>query len=184
LNIEGDVVEDVCVRMRSVLDTQVLLRVSHQSFSDFLLDENVCPRTFHIKPDRWNQALSIACLNTMRTDLKFNICGLNSSYLRNSEVSDLASRVESCIHPELSYSCLFWTEHLSESEHNDELYSGIQDFLDNRFLYWLEVLSLCRRMNQSSGILKLLIDWMVVSDITSILQNICKMTWSTGTQEG
>jgi hypothetical protein len=172
LNIESNVMEDVCKRMTSVLDTQVHLRVSHQSFSDFLLDENACPRTFHIKPNHWNQALSIACLNMMKTDLKFNICGLNSSYLRNSEVSDLASRVESCIHPELSYSCLFWTEHLSGSEHNDKLYSGIQDFLDNRFLYWLEVLSLCRRMNQTSGILKVLINWMLVSYITSILQNI------------
>jgi hypothetical protein len=184
LNIEGDVMEDVCGRMRSVLDTQVLLRVSHQSFSDFLLDKNVCPGTFHIKPDHWNQALSIACLNTMKTDLKFNICGLNSSHLRNYEFSDLASRVETCIPPELSYSCFFWTDHLSESEHNDELYSGIQDFLDNRFLYWLEVLSICKRMNQTSGILKLLIDWMKVSRIMSIPHDNCKMTRSTGKQAG
>jgi hypothetical protein len=168
LNIESDVMEDVCVRMRSVLDTQVLLRISHQSFSDFLLDEQACPHTFHIKPNHWNQALTISCLNTMKNGLRFNICGLESSYLRNSEISDLASRVENCIPPELSYSCLFWTEHLSEFENNDEIYSRIQDFLDNRFLYWLEVSSLCKQMNQSPRILKLLIDWMKVSCINSV----------------
>jgi hypothetical protein len=162
LNVESDVMEDVCVRMRSVLDTQVLLRVSHQSFSDFLLDERACPRTFHVNPDYWNQSLTIACLNTMEKCLKFNICGLESSYLRNSLVPDLTSRVESCIPPELSYSCFFWIEHLSKSEHDDELYSKVQEFMDNSFLYWLEVLSLCKQMTRVSG-LKLLNGWIMVS---------------------
>jgi hypothetical protein len=163
LNIEKDVMEDVCKRMGSVLDTQPFLRISHKSFEDFLLEETACPSSFHIRSDYWNQFLASSCLKTMNNGLKFNICGLESSYIRNSDVLDLVSRVETCIHPELSYSCLFWADHLSESEHNDEIYPRIQDFMDNGFLYWLEVLSLCRRMNQASGILKLLIGWMLVS---------------------
>jgi hypothetical protein len=184
LNIEKDVMEYVFRRMRSVLDTKALLRIRHYSLKDFLLNEKACPPAFHIKLDHWNQALTLACLNTMKSGLKFNICGLESSYIRNSDVPNLESRVETCIHPEISYSCLFWTEHLSKSHNNDELHSGIQDFLDNRFLYWLEVLSLCKRMNQTSGILKLLIDWMIVSWIMSIPHDNCKMTRSTGKQAG
>jgi hypothetical protein len=168
LNIEEDMMEDMCIRMQSVLDTQTALRISHQSFSDFLLDEKTCPPTFNIKLNHFNQALTIACLNAMKRGLKFNICGLESSYVRNSDVPNLSSRVESSIQPELSYACLFWTEHLSESENNDEVHSRILDFLDHRFLYWLEVLSLCKQMNQASGILKLLINWMAVSSINSI----------------
>jgi hypothetical protein len=162
LNIESDVMEDVCLRMRSVLDTHLLLRISHQSFSDFLLDENACPRTFHIKPDYWSQFLTKACLKTMENGLEFNICRLESSYLRNSDIPDLASRVESCIHPELSYSCLFWIEHLSCSQYEDEIYHRIQDFMNDRFLYWLEVLSLCKEMNQASEMLGSLGHWMAV----------------------
>jgi hypothetical protein len=162
LNIESDVMEDVCMRMRSVLDTQVLLRITHQSFSDFLLDEKACPPSFHIKTDHWNRPLTIACLDTMERSLKFNICGLGSSYLQNNDVPDLAMRVATYIHPELSYSCFFWAEHLPESEYDEELYSKIQEFMSNRFLYWLEVLSLCKQLTQVSG-LKLLNDWLIVS---------------------
>jgi WD40 repeat protein len=32
--------------------------------------------------------------------LRFNICGLDSSYIRNRDVLDLTSKVETCIHPE------------------------------------------------------------------------------------
>jgi hypothetical protein len=157
--------DDTCVRMQPVLDTQTVLRISHQSFSDFLLDERACPPSFHIKLEQWTQSLTKSCLKTMEKGLVFNICGLESSYLRNSDLPNLASRIESCVRPELSYSCVFWAEHLSSSEYENRLYSQIQDFMDNRFLYWLEVLSLCRQMNQTSGILKLLINWMAVSCI-------------------
>jgi hypothetical protein len=162
LNIEEDVMDDVCIRMRSVLETHTALRISHQSFSDYLLDENACSPSFHIKLDSWNQPLTIACLDTMERGLKFNICGLESSYFRNNDIPDLAMRVETCIHPELSYSCFFWAEHLPKSEYDEELYFKIQDFMNNRFLYWLEVLSLCKQLSQVSG-LELLNNWIIVS---------------------
>jgi hypothetical protein len=163
LNIKDNVMEDVCTRMRSVLDNDQCLQFSHKSFEDFLLDEKACPSSFYLKLDIWRRFLTIACLNTMERGLKFNICGFDSSHLRNNDVPGLIDRVENCIHLELSYSCRFWAEHLDKSEYDDGLYHEIQDFMDNRFLYWLEVLSLCKQVNQASKILKLLIDWMVVS---------------------
>jgi hypothetical protein len=167
LKIGNDVMEDVCKRMGSVLDTNPLLRIGHQSFVDFLLDEEACPPVFHIKIDHWKRFLTTVCLDTMEKSLQFNICKLRSSYLRNSDVYDLDLRVKTYIHPELEYSCRFWAEHLSESEKTDELYSKIQGFLDNRFLFWLEVLSLCRQVNQASGLLGLLNNWILVSSETS-----------------
>jgi hypothetical protein len=154
--------------MSSVLETHSLLRISHQSFSDYLLDDKACSPAFHINLDNWSQALAIACLNTMEAGLKFNICGLDSSYIRNESIPNLTSRVETYIHPELLYSCRFWTEHLSDSQYDDELYLKIQGFMDNRFLYWLEVLSLCKQMNQASGILGSLSNWISVSFLIAI----------------
>jgi hypothetical protein len=168
LNIERDVIEDVCERMKSVLDTQNVLQISHKSFEDFLLDEKACPSSFHIKLDYWRQFLTIPCLNTMERGLKFNICELKSSYLRNREVTGLAEQVEKCIPPELSYSCRFWAENLSKSDYDDKLYFKIQQFMEDEFLYWLEVLSLCNQVNQASRTLKLLNDWIVVSFYLSI----------------
>ncbi|PVG00008.1 WD40 repeat-like protein [Serendipita vermifera] len=169
LNVEGDLVEDVCIRMRSVLDTQSLLRISHQSFVDFLLDEKICPPTFYIQPDRWEQALTMACLQMMEKELRFNICGLESSYVRNSDIPGLASRVDASLSPELLYSCHFWAEHLFESKKNDEIYSMIEGFMNNRFLYWLEVLSLRRQVNQASSVLRLLNDWIRENEMDNSL---------------
>src|SRR5271168_4927259 len=53
-----------------------------------------------------------ASLGVMKAGLRFNVCRLPNCYLPNSEISDLAERVNHYISPELSYSCQFWTHHL------------------------------------------------------------------------
>jgi hypothetical protein len=168
LNIENDIMEYFFIRMRSVLSTQNPLQISHQSFVDFLLDGKACLPAFLINLDYWRRYLTISCLNMMEEGLKFNICELDSSYFRNSDIPDLDMRIETHILPALSYSCLFWAQHLSESDYDDEIYYKIQEFMDNRFLYWLEVLSLCRQVNQASRTLRVLTDWMRVSSIRYI----------------
>jgi hypothetical protein len=51
------------------------------------------------------------------------------------------------------YSCVYWVDHLCASSGNarqdDDLRDGgaVDDFLRTKYLYWLEALSLCRRMS-------------------------------------
>jgi hypothetical protein len=163
LQVEIDVVENICIRMRSVLETKDTLRIAHQSFSDFLLDRKTCSPGFHVNLDDWKQSIAHLCLRTMAKQLRFNICELESSYSRNSEIPDLAFRIQTFISSELSYSCRFWAEHLSESTQEEKLYEQVQEFAKEQFLYWLEVMSLCKQVNLASGMLNMLINWIKVS---------------------
>ncbi|KAF8750033.1 WD40 repeat-like protein [Rhizoctonia solani] len=51
----------------------------------------------------------------MHRDLQFNICGLKTLHLLNSQVPDLHNQIESCIGPALKYACMHWIDHLIAS---------------------------------------------------------------------
>lgn len=74
----------------------------------------------------------------MDLELKFNICGLETSHLFNSQVPDFAERVQSNISGQLSYGCTYWISHITSTP-ND----GLQQILDTllsgpRMLHWIE----------------------------------------------
>jgi hypothetical protein len=131
-------------------DSDKLLRISHQSFADFLTDPERCPESFAI--DRKKQSLRITqcCIRVMMQELEFNICGLETSHLFNDDVPDLSRCVQSVIRPHLAYSCRFWGEHLQGASNSDPeaqiLFTDIKCFLHNHILYWLEVLSLIKEV--------------------------------------
>ncbi|KIM32665.1 hypothetical protein M408DRAFT_312837 [Serendipita vermifera MAFF 305830] len=158
-SLKPTTMERICNGLHAVMDSRDALRIQHQSFVDFLVDPSKCPSAFLIDPKRENQSLTMACLRTMRDGLRFNICNLETSYLRNREVPDIAARVEGCIPPELSYSCLFWAGHLKDTPFGLEELRCLEDFMNKQFLYWLEVLSLTKRVNVASSMLWILIDW-------------------------
>ncbi|KIM32662.1 hypothetical protein M408DRAFT_41207, partial [Serendipita vermifera MAFF 305830] len=163
LSLKPTTMEHICNGLHAVMDSQDTLRIQHQSFVDFLVDPSKCPSAFLIDPKRENQSLTIACLRTMRSGLRFNICDLETSYLRNSDVPNLAARVKERIPPELAYSCFFWASHLKDTPLGSEEVSYLEDFMNKQFLYWLEVLSLMKRFNVASSMLWTLIDWLQVS---------------------
>jgi hypothetical protein len=148
--------------LQSVIDRQSNPRVHHQSFVDFLIDPDRCPPEFLIKPERENKDLALACLRVMKEELRFNICDIESSYLRNDDVPDLRLCAQERILPHLAYSAQFWANHLTETAFDANMLGHIQYFMDNQFLFWLEVLSITKRVNVGSSILSLLIDWMQV----------------------
>ena len=84
----------ICNGLQSVLHCEGALQIHHQSFADFLLDPNECSQDFLIVRKRENRNLAVARLKAMKGHLRFNICELESSYLQNSEVYDLLSRIE------------------------------------------------------------------------------------------
>lgn len=150
---------------RATVDTRLegYLRFHHQSFVDFLIEPDRCHQMFLITPEQERRSLTLACLQTMKRELKFNICQLESSYVRNNDIPDLASRLKNCIPFHLSYSCQFWAKHLEETKFDTEILDCVEYFMSNQFLVWLEVLSLTKRVNLASSILLLLIEWLKVS---------------------
>lgn len=84
--------------------------------------------------------LVFACLRTME-QLKFNICGLPSSFIPDREVPDFAKRVEERIGETLSYCCQFWSYHFMR-EIQETVIDRLEIFLKERGIYWIEAMSL------------------------------------------
>ncbi|KAF7970635.1 hypothetical protein HWV62_23358 [Athelia sp. TMB] len=118
-------------------------RTLHKSFPDFLTDPTHKLEPWFIDVHQHNQSLAVSCLRIMNNQLHFNMGNLATSHIRNADIPDLSDRVGIAVPQSLSYPCLFWGYHIRESLSGDSsLLSLISKFFEEKFLFWLEVLSL------------------------------------------
>ncbi|PPQ72843.1 hypothetical protein CVT26_003476 [Gymnopilus dilepis] len=135
------------------------VRPLHTSFLDFLLNKEQSGN-FFIDTSNIHHDLAFSCLGIMGGSLRFNICNLPSSYLANSEVRDLDKQIDENISPELSYACRFWTDHLHRAAFAMSLSEAVRAFFGHeQMLFWLEVLSLLKKMNTCYAALSRVIEW-------------------------
>ena len=118
----------------------------HKSFPDFITDPNRCTnQRFYISPPDHHSQLLLNCLDLMGRTLEKNMCKLPDG-VSNSDVSDLKGRVKRYIDPALEYACRSWHTHLigghATSVNTLEVTSALHRFLESKFLFWLEVLSI------------------------------------------
>ena len=136
-----------------VLDNEKPIRPFHPSFHDFLLDEDRSS-IFHLdilpRHSLFPGHSMLACMQRM---LKFNICDLKDSRLRNTQVPNLESRVATAIPPHLAYSCRYWMHHIQDAECSSELLDEVTSFFKNFFPFWLEAISLLSLSSPVSYIL-------------------------------
>ena len=83
-------------------------------------------------------------------------------YVLNSEVDDLPKRIhESGIHGALEYACRSWYKHLNTmQDHVVDVMSALQHFLEQKFLFWLEVLSVLGAVGDAACALSATIEWL------------------------
>jgi hypothetical protein len=137
-----------------------LLHIRHLSFVEFLSDAKRCHK-FVIDQGQHRRNLVLVCLRLMNRELKFNVCGWETSYRRNDDM-----KKSTPIPAYLSYSCRFWAEHLVEDDDKhgrSALLQEMHDFLYDRFLFWLEVLSLTKEVLVAQRALLTAIRWLGVS---------------------
>jgi hypothetical protein len=121
-------------------------RILHASFSDYLTNPARSGGSSWSVDSRIQSRLTSGCLHILNSQLDFNICRLEDSHILNIEVPDLSNRIEAHISAELNYASLFWAHHLQDTGLDNEMLAEIKDLMNNRFLYWLEVLSLLNQM--------------------------------------
>jgi hypothetical protein len=107
--------------------------------------------------------MALSSLNIMKTGLKFNICGLETSYSFNDNIPNLKSTIEAFIPIHLSYSCHFWGYHVKDTPFDKILLKEISSFLKKYLLYLLEALSLLRNVSVALQTLSIIIHWTEVS---------------------
>ena len=82
----------------------------------------------------------------MAEELRFNICGLSSSFIRNVDVEDLRNSIATDIPPHLNLACCTWTYHITQIRALEPaLVQMISNFFRFHLLFWLEVMSLTKR---------------------------------------
>ncbi|KAF7798736.1 hypothetical protein EIP86_009961 [Pleurotus ostreatoroseus] len=132
------------------------IRPLHTSFRDYLTDKERSS-IFHVEGNIGHCHLALATLRTMQTGLKFNICGLESSYQLNEDVAGIQD-VGQFIPAHLSYASRFWSNHLKSSgpDRLDDTYlASLRVFLQERLLFWFEILSLLDSVSIASPALAL-----------------------------
>jgi len=119
------------------------VRPFHKSFPDFIVDPVRCTNSrFRVCPPDQHTELLVGCLELMNQRLEQNMCKLPDGVI-NSEVNDLKERTERYIDHALRYACRSWHKHLIVKipAHGLEITSVLYRFLEGKFLFWLEVLS-------------------------------------------
>ena len=87
----------------------------------------------------------------------------------NSEVEDLRERTEGCINPVLQYACKSWHKHLvtEHATHSPEVASTLHQFLEKKFLFWLEALSVLGAARKAVDALEVAARWFKVCRVSS-----------------
>ena len=149
--------------LSGVTDPTKPIRPLHASFYDFLTDHSRSEDYFVGESDV-QADLAVASLRILDGGLSFNICELESSYLLNSEVPDLAERVKARISPHLSYSCRFWAKHLQVTKFDPVLAGHLRDLLGSeKMMFWFEAMSLLGILGNAALALSYATRWLQVS---------------------
>ena len=159
------------------------VRPFHKSFPDFITDPNRCTNArFHITPPDHHAQLLIGCLGLMDRTLEKNMCKLPDG-VANSDVSDLKERAEEFIDPALQYACVSWHTHLVGlvdaniiPAHVPTITPAIHRFLETKFLFWLEVLSILGAARNAVEALQVTADWLEVRPAPSYARCLPKVT--------
>ena len=102
----------------------------------------------------------------MSSKLKKDICNLHLPVALASEVDD--NQIEQFISEELQYACSCWVQHFQESNILLLDNGNVHLFLLKHLLFWLEALSLLRKISEGISALISLENLVEVSNIPSM----------------
>jgi len=143
----------------------------HASFPDFLFSQararistsphwNLPTQTFDVFCDAptHHTLLAQQCFCVMQESLHFNMCNLPSSYVFDSEVPGLNASINKTITPTLQYVSRHWARHLlwavPVKNDADNLLCGLEKFLSDKLLFWMEVMNLLGVKSECFSLLK------------------------------
>ncbi|GAB1518059.1 hypothetical protein RhiTH_001117 [Rhizoctonia solani] len=148
----------------------------HASFPDYMFDKARSIK-FYCDEAKHSQLLSERCFEVMKGQLRFNICGLETSFIPDSKVQDLEARIARSILPTLAYVAHHWGDHVVRSAPCEMVRKGLEELLSYRLLFWMEVVSLKRTLDKGMGMLSALKPWLTVEDASSDLIRLLNDSW-------
>ena len=164
--------QDVFLRLSSVHSLLILqdinhpVRTFHKSFPDFVVDPTRCtdPR-FRVSPPDHHSELLIGCLELMNRRLEKNMFKLPDAVTNKEADVSLEDR-ERCIDHDLRYACESWHKHFVDLStvpaHKPKITSVLHRFLEDKFLFWLEVHSIFGTVRDTVVALEVAGKWLEV----------------------
>ncbi|KAG6916295.1 hypothetical protein DXG01_007492 [Tephrocybe rancida] len=135
----------------------------HASFADYILQAPTDAETaFDPRCDAHMHHAFLAkrCYKIMEMQLCFNICGLESSFVKDADVQGLQKCIEDKIDNSLKYAVLKWMAHLnSTSDPEETLQMKPQQFVEELLLFWMEVVNLLNAKREGMQMLDMLTAW-------------------------
>jgi hypothetical protein len=127
------------------------VRVYHASFPDFITSRDRCSDArFLVVPSEGHEYLARRCLELMNIRLRRDICDIRDPSLFNSEVADLAQRLDDNVPRYLRYACKYWHVHtVLSGELSHALMEDLSIFCNAHLHHWLEILSLMKELSAS-----------------------------------
>ena len=138
------------------------IRPLHTSFRDFLTDADRSGPWF-IDLATGHSMMTLGCFRVMNKRLSFNICGLETSYQSHREVRDLDYRIAKSVPGSLSYAACNWKNHFPNANPPSDLRNELNMFLQEKLLFWFELLSLLSSVNRAGPSLEAALEWHDVS---------------------
>jgi len=90
------------------------------------------------------------------SELHFNMGNLDSSSIKNMDID-----VKSTISPLISYSSLFWVDHVTQVPSDEKMVKAVQFVMYKKLLFWLEVMSLMGNVHKAYLVLRRAATWKV-----------------------
>ena len=149
----------------------------HASFPDFLFNEGRAKFQISLHPNYPTHKINVfcdpsahhailahQCFSIMLEFLHFNMCGLDSSYVFNSDVSDLGDRKCKNLTSALQYASRCWAKHLLQAvpaeDNTNYLLLCLNKFMSDKLLFWIEAMNLIDATFECSPLLKNAQDWL------------------------
>ena len=141
------------------------IRIRHLSIYDFFVSDRC---NYQVSIRGADVQMGLACLKTMVTRLRFNICKLEDSRLANADLEDLPSQVQQNVCDALQYSSLHWSNHLyflpDDGDQRELVVGSLRKFFEGMYpLFWVEALSVMSMVSIGAPSLRRLISWVRVS---------------------
>ncbi|KAH8797289.1 hypothetical protein DL96DRAFT_997533 [Flagelloscypha sp. PMI_526] len=146
LGVDLHIVTAVVESLYSVLFTAGVggpIYIFHASFHDSILSN--IDGEFRCHPSRTHSNLAQGCITELTRSLRFNICHLESSFVRDADLNPpLRERIFRYIKNSLSYSSRNWWIHIQKCDEKSRSYllPHLERVLEAKGIFWIEVMSL------------------------------------------
>ncbi|KAH7337943.1 WD40-repeat-containing domain protein [Rhizoctonia solani] len=162
-----------------ICEDSSLVTSFHASFPDYMFD-STRSKEYFCDATTCHQLLAHLCFDCINRAPLFNICGLESSFVSDSMLTDLETHAQNVIQGELFYASQHWATHLNDSGDSSELLGRLQVFVSTRLLMWMEVMNLKRSIHAGVMAIQLAESWATryrcSTDLISLIHDAWRFT--------